>query len=87
MSTENLSLYQYPGCIFCARVQDAMARLSLSVELRDIHADGRYRDELVAATGRETVPVLRIEQPSGEVNWLPESLDIIDYLEREVAGR
>ncbi len=84
MSTENLSLYQFQSCLFCVRVRDAMTRLGLRVELRDIHSDPRYRDELVAAVGRETVPVLRIEE-AGEVRWLPESLDIIDYLEREVA--
>jgi len=76
-----LSLYQFPSCPYCQRVLDALARLELDVELRDVAARPEYRDELIRATGRSTVPVLRIEDPSGRVQWLPESLDIIRYLE------
>jgi hypothetical protein len=32
------------------------------------------------------VPVLRIEQPDGAVRWLPESADIVDYLEQRFAA-
>jgi glutaredoxin 2 len=34
----------------------------------------------VEATGRRTVPVLRIEHDDGRVEWMPESADIVDYL-------
>ncbi len=85
MSAERLSLYEFQSCPFCARVRDAISRLGLEIELRDIHQSREHQRELVEATGRETVPVLRIERAGGEIRWLPESLDIIDYLEREVA--
>jgi len=80
-----LSLYQFPGCPYCQRVRDALKRLKLDVEMRDITAQPQYRDELVRATGRGTVPVLRIEDTPGSVRWLPESLDIIRYLEERAA--
>ena len=40
------------------------------------------RDNGTRATGRATVPVLWIQSPDGCVRWLPESLDIIQYLEK-----
>ena len=85
MSTERLSLYQFQSCPFCAQVRDVIGRLRLEIEIRDIHQSPEHHRELVEATGRETVPVLRIEDTGGEIRWLTESLDIIDYLEREVA--
>ena len=86
MKVPGLSLYHFEGCPYCGRVRDAMARMSLELELRDIHKNPSYRDELVAATGRQTVPCLRIEGASG-ARWMHESADIVRYLEREVAGK
>jgi glutathione S-transferase len=82
MQVPGLSLYKFDGCPYCQRVRQALARLGLEIELRDIHAEPRYRQELVEATGRGTVPCLRIEEAGGKVRWLHESLDIIDFLER-----
>jgi len=78
---DELVLYHYRGCSFCAMVTSAIDRLGLNVELRDIFEDRRYRDQLVAARGRATVPVLRITSPDGEERWMPESRDIVHYLE------
>ena len=78
---DELALYYDPGCPFCAIVIKAIERLGVDVELRDIFADPKYRDELVAARGRATVPVLRITSPDDEQRWMPESRDIVRYLE------
>ena len=86
MKPKGLSLYHFDGCPYCARVRDAMARLDLEIELRDIHTHPSFRSELVAATGKQMVPCLRIEQTGG-VRWMHESADIVRYLEREVAGK
>jgi glutathione S-transferase len=86
MKVAGLSLYHFDGCPYCDRVRKAMSRLQLELELRDIHRDPKYRDELVAATGRQMVPCLRIEG-SGAARWMHESADIIRYLETEVAGK
>ena len=44
-----------------------------------------YADELIEARGRATVPVLRITSPGGEERWMPESRDIVHYLEKTFA--
>jgi len=75
-----LALYHYFGCPFCTRVRQGIDRLGLDVELRDIHESSARRRELVEATGRGTVPCLRIESGDGEVRWMHESADILDYL-------
>lgn len=77
---EGLSLYGYPQCPFCARVLRAIDSLELEIPLRNTMLDDGHRQELVAAMGRGTVPVLRIDGADGEVEWLPESADIIRYL-------
>jgi len=86
MKVPGLSLYHFDGCPYCGRVRQAMSKLSLDIELRDIHQQPKYRDELVAATGRQTVPCLRIEN-GGNARWMHESADIVRYLETEVAGK
>ncbi len=78
---DKLALYYSRSCPFCKRVTKAIDRLGLDIERREIFEDPAYRDELVAARGRATVPVLRITSPDGEDRWMPESLDIVRYLE------
>ncbi len=80
-----LSLYHYFACPFCHLVRRAIDRLGLEIEDRDILASSKYRRELVEATGRQTVPCLRIESGEGEVQWMHESRDIIDYLQELAA--
>jgi glutaredoxin len=78
---DKLVLYHSRTCPFCYYVTSAIDRLGLNVELREIYTDANYRDELVEARGRATVPVLRIISPNGDERWMPESRDIIRYLE------
>ena len=85
MNTKSLSLYHFEGCPYCQRVRDAMRRLGIQIELRDVRADAQHMGDLRAATGRSTVPVLRIEEDGGQVRWMPESLDIVAYLEQQFA--
>ncbi|MGK0171439.1 MAG: glutathione S-transferase [Gammaproteobacteria bacterium] len=60
--------------------------LDLQLELRDVSLEANRRDELVAGGGRSTVPCLRVVQSDGEVSWLYESRDIIEWLKDEVAA-
>jgi glutaredoxin 2 len=77
-----LTLYHYDTCFYCVRVQRALKRLGLTIEQRNILLEREARDALREATGRTRVPVLRIEHEDGRVEWLPESLDIVAWLER-----
>ncbi len=78
---QSLALYQSPSCFYCQRVRAAIDELGVVVELRDIRQQRDYYEELIQATGRQTVPVLRIEATDGSVAWMPESADIIRYLQ------
>ena len=80
MESSSLSLYHYEGCPFCTVVREAMDRLGLDVELRDILKEREHREALLTATARQTVPCLRIEE-GGEVRWMHESREIIRYIE------
>jgi glutaredoxin len=83
---DKLVLYQFASCPFCRRVRGVIDRLGIDVELRDILLDQGFRDELIAERGRATVPVLRITSPDASERWMPESSDIIAYLE-ELYGK
>ncbi len=79
MRADDLSLYLYDGCPFCERVRAAVVDLELQLEERNIFQDRAHMDDLIAARGRRTVPVLRIAKPDGD-EWMPESADIVRYL-------
>lgn len=79
---DTLALYLYEGCPFCIMVLSAIEQLGIDVELRNIFDNPEFRDELVAARGRTTVPVLRITGSGGEERWMPESRDIVSYLQQ-----
>lgn len=76
---EHLALYQYPSCPFCVRVRRVIEELGIEVEMRDIIQNPQHRQDLVAARGRQTVPVLRITSAEGD-RWMPESAEIVRWL-------
>lgn len=76
---EGLTLYEFPGCAFCGRVDAALRDLGLKVRRADIHLQGDERARLQRATGKTTVPVLRIHHDEGE-RWLSDSSNIVRYL-------
>lgn len=74
-------LYQFASCPYCRRVRQFLADAGIEMEMRDTLLDPEARRELIEGGGDSMVPCLRIER-DGEVHWLYESLDIIDYLRR-----
>lgn len=79
--TAKLALYQYKACPFCVKVRRAMKRNGLNIETRDAKRSELFKSELEQGGGQLKVPCLRIEEENGEVRWMYESSDIIDYLE------
>jgi len=78
-----LTLYQTLFCPYCERVRGALRRLGASIAMRDINSKSDWRRELVDATGRKTVPCLRVEAADGSFQWMHESVDIIEFLENK----
>ncbi|MBX7195450.1 MAG: glutaredoxin [Sandaracinaceae bacterium] len=76
---DDLALYHFDGCPYCARVRRVLDELGVEVELRDIDEDPAHLRALVEARGRRTVPVLRIRHAEGD-EWMPESSDIVAFL-------
>ena len=74
-----IQLYFDPACPFCVRVLDFLAEEQIPFEKKQISlgAQSDNRKELVAMTGRSTVPFL--VDPERDVR-MHESLDIIDYI-------
>ncbi len=83
--SEHHVLYQYDACPFCRRVRQFLDEAGIEIPLRDTLLDPAARRELIEGGGRATVPCLKIER-DGQVRWLYESRDIIDYLRRCYAG-
>ena len=79
---DSLALYYSPTCPFCQRVMQTTNQLGIDVEIRNIDEKTDYRDELLAVRDRATVPVMQITSPNGDKRWMPESRDIINYLEK-----
>jgi glutaredoxin len=79
---EKMALYQFHGCPFCVKVRRAAHRLNLDLEYRDARNNEAYRKELKQEGGKVQVPCLRIDR-DGETEWMYESDDIIDFLERK----
>jgi len=84
--THNMVLYQFRTCPFCIKVRRTIKRLSLKIEQRDAQHNMAYRTELLEGGGQIKVPCLRIVDAKGEVTWLYESTQIIQFLETSFGG-
>ncbi len=79
--TANLALYQFSSCPFCIKVRRQIKRQSLNIELRDAQHNSQFREELLQGGGEVKVPCLKITDEQGNVTWMYESSDIIQYLQ------
>lgn len=80
MSIKSLSLYHFDSCPYCARTRQAIDKLDVNVELRNIHLEPGHSVDLLAYGGKMQVPCLLIENEDGQKDWLYESNDIIYFL-------
>lgn len=75
----NITLYELPGCPYCAKVTDKLNELGLeydSVEVPRSHSD---RTEVKEVSGQTGVPVI-VDEEHG-VDAMAESDDIVAHLE------
>jgi len=75
----NITLYELPGCPYCAKVIDKLNELSIeydSVEVPRAHGE---RTEVEEISGQTGVPVI-VDEEHG-VDGMAESDDIVAYLE------
>jgi len=82
LECKQMALYHFQTCPFCIKVRHEMGRLSLPVELRDAQHDETHKADLLQGGGKVQTPCLRITGADGQVQWLYESGDIIQYLQQ-----
>lgn len=76
----NLILYELEGCPYCAKVKTKLDELNLEYEARYVPGSHSERTEVKEVSGQTGVPVL--VDPDHDVEGMPESGDIVAYLER-----
>jgi glutaredoxin len=83
--TSRLVMYEFLTCPFCIKTRRAIKRLSLNIETRDALHHALSRQQLLEGGGQIKVPCLRITNAEGDIEWLYESDDIIQYLQQSFA--
>ena len=78
--TPVLALYKYDACPYCRRVMRTIDALGIAgqIEFRDTRTEPKWRQDLIAQTGRTQVPCLFID---GKPMF--ESADISRWLEEQ----
>jgi len=75
----DLTLYELEGCPYCAKVRDKLADLDLEYDSVMVPRSHSERTEVEEISGQTGVPVL--VDPEHDVDGMPESDDIVAYLE------
>ena len=79
-SMTDLTLYELPGCPYCAKVKEKLAELDLEYDSIEVPNSHDERTEVEAVSGQTGVPVI-VDEANG-IDGMPESDDIVEYLER-----
>jgi len=79
----NLELYELEGCPYCAKVTKKLDELGLEYESHTVPRSHGDRTEVEEISGQTGVPVL--VDPANGIEGMPESDDIIEYLEETYA--
>lgn len=80
MSEHNLILYELSACPYCQKVRRKLSELGLDYESRKVPRDHAERDTVKDISGQTGVPVL-VDKSNG-IEGMPESDDIVEYLEQ-----
>ena len=84
--TQNMALYQFQQCPFCVKTRRQIRRLALNIESRDARNDPQWNQELINDGGKYQVPCLKITAADGSVQWMYESTEINQYLDKQFAA-
>jgi len=84
--TANMALYHFQMCPFCVKTRRQIHRLALKIENRDARNDPKWNQEIIEEGGKYQVPCLKITKDDGSVEWMYESTDINEYLDKEFAA-
>jgi len=77
----DLELYELEGCPYCAKVTSKLDELDLEYESHMVPRSHSERTEVEEVSGQTGVPVL-VDNTNG-IEGMPESDDIVAYLDRE----
>ncbi|MFT4884239.1 MAG: glutaredoxin 3 [Natronomonas sp.] len=75
----NITLYELPGCPYCAKVVNKLDELGLEYETIEVPSAHSERTEVEKVSGQTGVPVIIDEEH--DIDGMPESDDIVEYLE------
>jgi glutathione S-transferase len=78
-----LLLYHHDSYPYCAKIRQVINELGLQVELRGIQINRQHLIDLHHGAKKTQVPCLRILQSNGEIKWLFESDEIINFLAQQ----
>jgi len=81
----NLELYELDGCPYCAKVTRKLDELGLEYESHMVPRSHDERTEVKEVSGQTGVPVLVDKEQ--EIEGMPESDDIVEYLEQTYGQR
>ena len=79
----NLELYEVEGCPYCKKVIDKLDELDLEYESHMVPRSHSERTEVEELSDQTGVPVL-VDNDNG-IEGMPESDDIVEYLEETYA--
>ena len=75
----NITLYELPGCPYCAKVIDKLNDLGIEYDSIEVPRSHGQRTEVKEVSGQTGVPVI-VDEENG-IDGMPESDDIVEYLE------
>jgi len=81
--TQSMALYHFQQCPFCVKTRRQIRRLALNIETRDARNDPNWNQELISEGGKYQVPCLKITADDGSVEWLYESSEINQLLDKQ----
>jgi glutathione S-transferase len=79
-----IELYKLPGCPYCAKVERKLDELDLEYVEHEVPSAHGQRTEVEELSGQTGVPVIVDEEHGAAA--MPESDDIVDYLEETYGG-